>query len=166
MIASAAHHRRACMRQTLHVRGPARERLLAAAQAESMYVSSLLQAIALDVVTQPGWRTHVRGLRQQLAARRDLLAAAVREHVPEASFVLPAGGLNLWLRLPDGTDVRRLALDCERDGVVIAAGDEWCPAEPAGAHVRLNFSGPDPGSFGRGAQVLGAALRGQLGQVG
>ncbi|MFC5492050.1 PLP-dependent aminotransferase family protein [Nocardioides caricicola] len=139
-------------------RGPARERLLAAAQAESMYVSSLLQAIALDVVTQPGWRTHVRGLRQQLAARRDLLAAALREHVPQAAFALPAGGLNLWLRLPDGTDVRRLGLDCEREGVVIAAGDEWFPAEPAGAYVRLNFSGPDPGSFERGARVIGAAL--------
>lgn len=141
-------------------RGPARERLLATAQAEAMYVSGLLQAVALDVVTQPAWRTHVRGLRQQLAARRDLLAAALREHVPEGTFELPAGGLNLWLRLPDGTDVRRLAGDCEAAGVVIAAGDEWFPAEPAGAYVRLNFSGPDPGSFERGAQVLGAALAG------
>lgn len=139
-------------------RGPARERLLAAAQAEAMYVSGLLQVVALDVVAQPAWRTHVRGLRQQLGARRDLLAAALREHVPQASFVLPAGGLNLWLRLPDGTDVRRLARDCEAQSVVIAPGDEWFPAEPAGAHVRLNFSGPDPGSFERGAQVIGAAL--------
>ncbi|MBA2954792.1 aminotransferase class I/II-fold pyridoxal phosphate-dependent enzyme [Nocardioides sp. MAH-18] len=139
-------------------RGPARERLLATAQAEAMYVSGLLQAVAVDVVTQPAWRTHVRGLRLQLAARRDLLAAALREHVPQATFELPAGGLNLWLRLPDGTDVRRLARDCEGAGVVIAAGDEWFPAEPAGAYVRLNFSGPDPGSFERGAQVIGAAL--------
>lgn len=139
-------------------RGPARERLLAAAQTEAMYVSGLLQAVALDVVTQPAWRTHVRGLRQQLGARRDLLAVAVRTHVPQATFELPGGGLNLWLRLPDGTDVRRLARDCEAAGVVIAPGDEWFPAEPAGAYVRLNFSGPDPGSFERGAQVLGAGL--------
>lgn len=139
-------------------RGPVRERLLAAAQAESMYVSGLLQAVAFDVVTQPAWRTHVRGLRQQLAARRDLLAAAVREHVPQATFELPAGGLNLWLRLPDGTDVRRLARDCAAAGVAIAPGDEWFPAEPAGAYVRLNFSGPDPGSFERGTQVIGRAL--------
>lgn len=139
-------------------RGPARERLLAAAHADSMYVSGLLQAVALDVVTQPAWRTHVRGLRQQLAARRDLLAAALREKVPQATFELPDGGLNLWLRLPDGTDVRRLARDCEAEGVVIAPGDEWFPAEPAGAYVRLNYSGPDPGSFERGAEVIGALV--------
>jgi DNA-binding transcriptional MocR family regulator len=142
----------------LVARGPARERLLAAAQAESMYVSSLLQAVALDVVTQPAWRTHLRGLRQQLAARRDLLAGALRQHVPRATFELPAGGLNLWVRLPDGTDVRRVARDCEEEGVVIAPGDEWFPAEPAGAYVRLNYSGPDPGAFERGAEVIGAAL--------
>jgi len=140
-------------------RGPARERLLATAQAEAMYVSGLLQTVAVDVVSQPAWRTHVRGLRQQLAGRRDLLAAALHEHVPEATFALPAGGLNLWLRLPDGTDVRRLARDCEAEGVVIAAGDEWFPAEPTAPYVRLNFSGPDPGSFERGAMVIGAALR-------
>ena len=61
-------------------RGPARERILADRGAESMYVSGLLQAAALEVVTQPGWRTHQRGLRDQLQARRDLLASAVREH--------------------------------------------------------------------------------------
>ncbi|MEU0515716.1 PLP-dependent aminotransferase family protein, partial [Amycolatopsis sp. NPDC006125] len=48
-------------------RGAARERILASAQGESMYVSGLLQAVALDVVTQPGWRTHLRGVRRQLA---------------------------------------------------------------------------------------------------
>src|SRR6478609_284490 len=129
-------------------RGPARERLLVAAQAESMYVSVVLQAVALDVVSQPAWRTHLRGLRQQLAARRDLLVGSLREHVPTAILdAVPAGGLNLWLRMPDGTDVRRLAADCEAAGVVIAPGDEWFPAEPTGAYVRLNYAGPDPGSF-------------------
>ncbi|WP_197696562.1 PLP-dependent aminotransferase family protein [Nocardia terpenica] len=45
-------------------RGPARERILADTQAQSMYASGILQAVALDVVTQPGWRTHLRALRQ------------------------------------------------------------------------------------------------------
>ncbi|MGW1681308.1 hypothetical protein [Saccharopolyspora sp. NPDC002376] len=47
-------------------RGPARERILADAQAESLYVSGVLQAVALDVVTQPAWRTHLRNLHHQL----------------------------------------------------------------------------------------------------
>jgi DNA-binding transcriptional MocR family regulator len=140
-------------------RGPARERVLADLQAESMYVSAMLQTVALDVVTQPGWRTHLRGLRQQLAARRDVLTAALAEHVPQAHLeVVPQGGLNLWVRLPDTTDLTRLVRDCEAAGVIIAPGDEWFPAEPTGRYLRLNYSGPNPAAFAEGARIIGRQL--------
>jgi len=141
------------------VPGPARERILGHRAAESMYVSGLLQAAALDVVTQPGWQTHLRSLRQQLQSRRDLLAASVREHVPQAHIDnLPKGGLNLWVRLPDTTDLPRLVRDCGDAGVIIAAGTEWFPAEPAGTFIRLNYSGPNPGAYPEGARIIGEAL--------
>lgn len=140
-------------------RGPARERILAHRAAESMYVSGVLQAAALDVVTQPGWQTHLRSLRQQLQSRRDLLVTSIREHVPQAHVeLLPKGGLNLWMRMPDGTDLPRLTRDCEDNGVIIAAGTEWFPAEPPGAFVRLNFAGPNPGAYPEGARLIGEAL--------
>ena len=140
-------------------RGPARERILADRSAESLYVSGLLQAAALDVVTQPAWQRHLRGVRDQLRARRDLLVDSLREHAPQAHLdAVPPGGLNLWARLPDGTDLDRLAQECERAGLLIAPGTEWFPAEPAGAHLRLNYAGPHPSAFPRGARILGEAL--------
>jgi DNA-binding transcriptional MocR family regulator len=140
-------------------RGAARDRLLADRAAESMYVSGLLQAAALDVVTQPAWRRHLRGLRQQLRARRDLLVASLAEHAPAVTVEhVPAGGLHLWARLPDGTDLDRLVAECEARGVVLAPGTEWFPAEPTAPFVRLSFAGPDPGRFPEGARVLGEAL--------
>jgi DNA-binding transcriptional MocR family regulator len=140
-------------------RGPARERILADLHVVSMYVSGLLQAVALDVVTQPAWRTHLRSLRHQLAARRDLLAEALLEHVPTAHLEgLPQGGLNLWVRLPDSTDLSRLVRDCETAGVLVAPGHEWFPAEPPASYLRLNYSGPNPGAFPDGARRIGEAL--------
>jgi DNA-binding transcriptional MocR family regulator len=140
-------------------RGPARERILADRGAESMYVSGLLQAAALDVVTQPAWQTHLRSVRHQLQSRRDLLMSSLREHAPQAHLTLvPKGGLNLWARLPDGTDVEQLSADCERAGLLIAAGTEWFPAEPAGPFIRLNYAGPNPGAFPEGARILGQAI--------
>jgi DNA-binding transcriptional MocR family regulator len=140
-------------------RGPARERILADRGAETMYVSGLLQTAALDVVTQPGWQTHLSGLRLQLQARRDLLVTSLREHVPQAHIThVPKGGLNLWARLPDGTDLERLVRDCETAGVIIAAGTDWFPAEPAGPFIRLNYAGPNPGAFAEGARIVGAVL--------
>ena len=146
-------------------RGPARDRILADRGAESMYVSGVLQAAALDVVTQPGWQTHLRGLRLQLQSRRDLLVSSLREHAPLAHVEhVPRGGLNLWARLPDGTDVDQLVGDCEAAGVIIAAGTEWFPAEPAGPFIRLNFAGPNPGAFREGARILGQVLERTVGR--
>ncbi len=140
-------------------RGAARDRLLADRAAESMYVSGLLQAAALDVVSQPGWDRHLRGLRQQLRARRDLLVASLAEHAPDAHVAhVPAGGLHLWARLPDDTDLARLVGECATAGVVLAPGTEWFPAEPTAPFLRLSFAGPEPGRFPDGARILGEAL--------
>ncbi|MGO1318636.1 MAG: PLP-dependent aminotransferase family protein [Galactobacter sp.] len=143
----------------LIARGPAHDRILADSQAQAMYVSSALQAVALDVVTQPAWRTHLRSLRQQLTARRDLLVDALREHAPAAHLdAVPRGGLNLWLRLPDETDLHQLTRDCEAKGLIIAAGNDWFPAEPAGRYLRLNFSCPNPGAFPDAARIIAQGL--------
>lgn len=148
----------------LIARGPARDRILADNQAQSMYVSGPLQAVALDVVTQPGWGTHLRSLRQQLTNRRDQLINALHRHVPEAHLQsVPPGGLNLWVQLPDGTNLRQLEQDCETRKLAIAAGGSWFPAEESGQFLRLNYSGPNPGAFDEGARILGEALRSQYG---
>ena len=86
-----------------------------------------------------------------LSSLRELAPLAHVEHVP-------TGGLNLWARLPDGTDVDQFVGDCEAAGVIIAAGTEWFPAEPAGPFIRLNFAGPNPGAFREGARILGQVL--------
>jgi DNA-binding transcriptional MocR family regulator len=141
-------------------RGPARERILADRAADAMYVSGLVQTAALDVVTQPGWRTHLRNVRLQLGARRDILLAALSQHVAEAVVeAIPVGGLNLWVRCPDGIDVDHVVRECETRGVVIAPGTEWFPAEPSGPFVRLNFSGENPDRFDDACRIIGESLR-------
>jgi DNA-binding transcriptional MocR family regulator len=71
---------------------------------------------------------------------------------------MAGSGSYVWARLPDGTDPGRLAQDCERAGLLVAPGTEWFPAEPAGAFLRLNYSGPNPSAFADGARILGEAL--------
>ncbi|WP_415078599.1 aminotransferase class I/II-fold pyridoxal phosphate-dependent enzyme [Microbacterium sp.] len=133
--------------------------ILADRAADSMYVSGLLQAAALDVVTQPGWRSHLRGLRPRLRARRDALLESVRAHAPSAHVEsVPVGGLNLWLRLPEGTDLERTVRECEVRGLVVAPGGEWFPAEPSGPHLRLNYAGEHPDRFAEAARILGEVL--------
>jgi DNA-binding transcriptional MocR family regulator len=144
----------------LIARGPSRDRILADRAAETMYVSGVLQAAALDVVTQPGWRSHLRSMQQQLRSRRDLLLSSLRTHASQVSVEhVPVGGLNLWGRLPDGTDVDLLVRQCEIRRLLISPGHEWFPAEPSGQYIRLNFAGEDPTRFNEAATLLAEALR-------
>lgn len=144
---------------TVVARGPAHDRILADRAAETMYVSGVLQAAALDVVTQPAWTSHLHGMRQQLRGRRDLLLDSLRTHAPQAHVEhVPVVGLNLWTRLPDGNDVPQLVRACETRGLLVAPGAEWFPAEPSGSFIRLNFSSQDPGCFHHAVELLGQAL--------
>ncbi|PKV99464.1 GntR family transcriptional regulator [Amycolatopsis echigonensis] len=143
----------------LIARGPARDRILVDTLAESMYVSTVLQTVALDIVTQPAWRTHLRRVRHQLKTRRDLLLAGLRDHAPAVRVEsVPQGGLNLWARLPGTVDLARVVRDCESAGVVIGPGDEWFPAEPTGRFIRLNYAGPNPDAFADAARVIQEAV--------
>lgn len=143
----------------LTARGPVVQRVRDDQAAESMYVSGLLQAAALDVVTQPGWATHRRRLRQELGARRDRLLAALREHAPAVALdAVPRGGLNLWARLPGRSDVAALVRACEADGLAVADGAEWYPAEPEGPRLRLGYAAADPARFETAARILGHHL--------
>lgn len=143
-------------------RGPVRERIQADQAAESMYVSGVLQAAALDVVVQPAWHTQLRALRRDLRARRDLLLSALAAHTPGIAVAhRPAGGLHLWGALADHIELDRLRRDCADRGVLVAPGDEWFPAEPPGRYLRLNFSGPSPERYGEAAALIQEAIAAQ-----
>jgi DNA-binding transcriptional MocR family regulator len=72
--------------------------------------------------------------------------------------MVPHGGLNLWVRLPDRVDVIDLARRSRDNGVIFAPGNDWFPAEPTGSFIRLNYSGARIEQFGTAAQVISQLL--------
>lgn len=139
-------------------RGPVRERILAEVRAQAMYVSPLLQAALLEVVTQPAWGTHRRSLRRALGERRDLLAASLAAQAPSLSVHVPSGGLHLWARLPQGLREEEVAAACARRGLRVFTGRRAFPAEATGNHLRLGFAAARPADFSSAAAILGEAL--------
>lgn len=140
-------------------RGPALARIQVDRTVTDLYISGTLQAAAVDVVTDPGWRSHLVRLRSQLRQRRDTLAhAVVSQFGADTLTSLPKGGLNLWLRFDDRVDAGALAARCLAAGLAVAPGTEWFPTEPPGSFLRLNFSGPRPERFDEAVSILAAAL--------
>ncbi|WP_312179772.1 PLP-dependent aminotransferase family protein, partial [Arthrobacter sp.] len=143
----------------LVARGPAMARLQADRTVDDLYVSGLLQAAAAEVLSASGWDSHRSRLRTELRLRRDELAHQVSTHLgPDALTLLPKGGLNLWIQLPDGTDTAVLAAGCRSKGVLVAPGSDWFPTDPAGSFLRLNYAGAHPHQFGPALRVIASVL--------
>jgi DNA-binding transcriptional MocR family regulator len=140
-------------------RGPALARIQADRTVDDLYVSGVLQSAAIDVLRDPGWRSHLGRLRGQLRGRRDELARQVEAHLgADALTYLPRGGLNLWVRLADNVDVTRLVERSRHAGVMVAPGTDWFPTEPTGAFVRLNYSAARPEQFAAAMATVAAQL--------
>jgi DNA-binding transcriptional MocR family regulator len=145
----------------LCARGPAGARLKAARLVNDLFVAGPLQEAALDVLSSPAWEKHRRRLRRELRVRRDALLSAVRERLPGVGIpAVPAGGLHLWVELPEGADDALVAAEAGRAGAVVSPGRPWFPAEPTGPFLRLSYVGASPEGLARGVGILKGVLDG------
>jgi 2-aminoadipate transaminase len=119
-----------------------------------------LVALTVLQLVESGWLDdHVTELRRALAARRDALAAGLREHLPPGfRFAVPGGGFFVWVELPAGVDDAALRDAAERRGVSFALGSAFEPPAGTGA-IRLCFSLHAPETLRAAAERLGAACR-------
>ncbi|MFI6818080.1 PLP-dependent aminotransferase family protein [Nonomuraea sp. NPDC050328] len=82
--------------------------------------------------------------RRTLRAARDTLAAAVREHLPGWTFVLPSGGGSLWVRLAAGEGATELAEAAATHGVRLAPGPWFGVEGTLEGYVRLPYTQSPP----------------------
>jgi DNA-binding transcriptional MocR family regulator len=81
----------------------------------------------------------VRRLRRaQITEQRDALARELSRRLPEWSWMLPAGGLSMWVRLPHG-DASEFAQVALRHGVSLLAGPSVSPDGGHPQHLRLVY---------------------------
>ena len=69
---------------------------------------------------------------------RDALAGALRERLPQLRFVLPSGGLSLWIELPDPI-AAEVTLAAEDEGLLIASGPRFAAAGGLDRWIRLPY---------------------------
>jgi DNA-binding transcriptional MocR family regulator len=142
-------------------RGPVLERLRSLRLVDDFFVARLLQEAALELVTGPAWTRHLKTVSAGLALRRDTLARALARHLPELHMVgLPAGGMHIWVRLPDGLDDLQVAERAQAAGVLVAPGRPFYAAEPPAGYLRLTYAGtPQPADLDEGVRRLARSLR-------
>jgi DNA-binding transcriptional MocR family regulator len=147
----------------LAARGPALARLRRGRISDDLFVAPVLQQVALDVLTAPGWIRHLGGVRRALRERRDALVSAIGAHLTGLGCELelvPSGGVHLWLRLPDGVSDADVAQAAAAAGLAVNPGRSSFAAEPPGPYLRLSYAAEEPPSLARGAGILAQVLSG------
>ncbi len=99
------------------------------------------QLVAVRLLARAGEVIPAR--RAQLAAQRDALVGAVREHLPSWRITVPSGGVTLWAEL-DGPVSSALARAVEPLGVRLAPGPRFGVDGTLERFIRLPFTQPVP----------------------
>ncbi len=139
----------------LIARGPIVARLRRGRISDDLFVSPILQQIALDVLTAPGWPRHLAMVRRKLRERRDALVGAIAELLPGCHLdLVPGGGMHLWLRLPAGRSDADVTQAAAALGVAVTPGRASFPGEPPASYLRLSYAGEEPPALQAAVRIL------------
>jgi 2-aminoadipate transaminase len=133
-------------------------------QGADLHTSTFTQFIAYEVVKGGFLDQHVKRIRQVYRERRDVMLAALEEHFPpEATWTHPAGGLFLWVTLPNGIDRQHLLQAALEEKVAFVPGDSFfATPEIGGCHMRLNFSNCAPERIREGIRRLSMVVKAEI----
>ncbi|MEI6558043.1 MAG: PLP-dependent aminotransferase family protein [Rhodospirillaceae bacterium] len=128
-------------------------------QAADLHSSTINQIVLTEVVREI-WPELTARLRAAYRVRRDaMLAALERWFPPGTRWTRPAGGLFVWLELPEGIDGTTLLERAIREVNVAFVPGAAFHADRSGANTcRLSFSMVGPGTIDEGIRRLSTLL--------
>ena len=139
--------------------GPTEQIATLAKRANETYISPnmLAESIVFELCRSGGLDENLKVVNAALRERRDALVDALREHIPEAQFVVPEGGYFLWLDLNDDVDTKILLAEAKEEGVTFVAGPDFM-MEGGDSSLRLSFAPGPAQDVADGVQRLARAL--------
>lgn len=118
--------------------------------------SPLLQAALVEFISQGSLDRCLQDLRAEMQRRQRVAVVALRRHLPTAcSWAVPAGGLLLWIELPEPGQGDRLADLAAARGVRIVPGSVFDPAGRPSRGCRMSLSRAGIDQIEAGAAILG-----------
>jgi 2-aminoadipate transaminase len=139
--------------------GPADTITALVKRANETYISPnmLAESIVWELAQSGALAKNIEFVSEALRGRRDALARALSEQLPEAEFVLPEGGYFLWLDLPPDVDTTALLEAATDEGVSFIAGSDFM-LEGGGSSLRLSFASVPAEEIPEGVARLARAL--------
>ena len=129
--------------------------------------ANFCQHLLAEVLESGALEEHVAVLRRSYRHKRDVMLGALERHLaPAARYIVPRGGLYVWVEMEEGVDTGRRGAyfqACLEDGVLFVPG-EYCFA-PEGPFqrppncIRLCYAVPGEAEIEEGVARMGRALQ-------
>ncbi|WP_372491034.1 aminotransferase-like domain-containing protein [Paenibacillus mellifer] len=97
---------------------------------------------------------HLEKLRTALQMRRDVMEQALCAGPASWQWHRPQGGLNLWVRLPDGLNANQLLTESVRRGLTFVPGTICDPLGEMTNRIRLSYSFMNEAQTREGVHLL------------
>lgn len=104
-------------------------------------VSPLYQETISRLLGSSSYDRHIRAFRMQLAKNAYFTINLLSGHLPKgAAIITPAGGYNIWVRMPDDIDMDRFYEQCDRVGVRFTPGYTFSFSQAFDKYFRVVFA--------------------------
>ena len=136
-------------------------KLLQAKQAADLHSPSFNQRIVAEVIKDGFLDRHVPTIRALYRHQRDAMLAAIARELAglDVVFEAPAGGMFLWLRMPEGIDTVALLPAAVERGVAFVPGLPFYAQDGDPRTLRLSFVTASVEEIDRAIAALADALR-------
>jgi 2-aminoadipate transaminase len=141
------------------------QRCTVAKQGMDLHTATMNQMIAHEILTggegddflkEDFLKSHVRLIREVYRERRDVMLTAMEREFPDGvSWTYPAGGLFLWVTLPEYLDATELLKEALEQKVAYVPGTSFYPDGSGRNTLRMNFSFCNPETINVGIKRLG-----------
>ncbi len=135
-------------------------KLLQAKQAADLHSPGFNQRMVAEVMKDGFLDRHVPTIRALYKSQRDAMLAAMRREMPEdVSWSTPAGGMFLWVRLPEGMNAIELLPRAVERNVAFVPGWAFYASQPDARTLRLSFVTSSVAQINTGIAALAEAIR-------
>jgi len=139
-------------------------KLLQAKQAVDLHTPIFTQRMVHAVMQDGFLERHVPTIRALYKTQRDAMVTALRKEMQglDVQFTVPAGGMFLWLRLPEGIDTVALLPKAVERGVAFVPGAPFYAGAGDARTMRLSFVTASVAQIDTAIAALAEVVREQL----
>jgi len=138
-------------------------KLVQAKQAADLHTPSFSQRIVYEAIQDGFLDAHIPEIRKLYAHQCELMLAALERYFPaQAQWNRPAGGMFIWVTLPEGVDTGPLLAKAIEQNVAFVPGAPFFANEAKKNTMRLSFVTVPADKIEQGMRTLGALVTAEI----